>query len=45
MKVPKYERHGTPIIERILYFLEVMLWSLVTLFCVGNLVVGILVNF
>ena len=31
MKVQKYERRGTPLNERIRYFFEVMLWSLVTL--------------
>ena len=31
MKVQKYERQGTPLDERIRYFFEVMLWSLVTL--------------
>ena len=27
MKVQKYERHATPLNERIRYFFEVMLWS------------------
>ena len=31
MIVRKYERQGTPLNERIRYFFEVMLWSLVTL--------------
>ena len=31
MKVQKYERRGTPLNERVRYFFEVMLWSLVTL--------------
>lgn len=31
MEVQKYERHATPLNERIRNFFEVMLWSLVTL--------------
>ena len=32
MKVQKYERHATPLNERIRYFFEVMFWLIVTLF-------------
>ena len=31
MKVQKHERRGTPLNERVRYFFEVMLWSVVTL--------------
>ena len=34
MKVQKYERHATPLNERIRYFFEVMFWLIVVLrFC------------
>ena len=42
MKVQKYERQGTPLNERIRYFFEVMLWSLVTLVVLVILMVAYL---
>ena len=42
MKVQKYERHSTPLNERIRYFFEVMLWSLVALFIFAILLLAYL---
>ena len=42
MKVQKYERQGTPLNERIRYFFEVMVWSLVALVVLTILMVAYL---
>ena len=40
MKVQKYERHATPLNERIRYFFEVMFWLTVTLLVLVALLVA-----
>jgi hypothetical protein len=40
MKVQKYERHATPLNERIRYFFEVMFWLTVTFFVLVALLVA-----
>ena len=40
MKVQKYERHATPLNERISYFFEVMFWLTVTFFVLVALLVA-----
>ena len=41
MKVQKYERHATPLNERIRYFLEVMFWLTVTFFVLVAILVAV----
>ena len=40
MKVHKYERHATPLNERIRYFFEVMVWLIVAFFVFVALLVA-----
>ena len=40
MKVQKYERHATPLNERIRYFFEVMFWLIVVFFVFVALMVA-----
>ena len=40
MKVQKYERHATPVNERIRYFFEVMFWLIVVFFVFVALMVA-----
>lgn len=42
MKVQKYERHGTPLNERIRYFFETMFWLIVTFFVLVALLLAFL---
>ena len=42
MKVQKYERHATPLNERIRYFFEVMFWLIVVFFVFVALLVAFL---
>ena len=40
MKLQKYERHATPLNERIRYFFEVMFWLIVVFFVFVALMVA-----